>query len=266
MVRSILENIEITALASLLLVLVGIAQIIILRSQKRQTSIILLSQYRKLWSKNQKHWGNVIFIGRMEGEYYQVLSQKELLKRVEILQEYSNSFPTIWARDSVREVFSLLGEITSRILQGHMKVSDTYPIFGTEFLRQSRPMRQLVEPNYKSYFSNPPESKNHEGIRSEMQTWLSYHDGLRRRCLILIDLMWAEAVRMGDLPFDEAIQGALAKEKSGRNCRYRILKEVIRIGGIVKFSLGLKFYFFLKRAEVYTIFNMKGVRLPKYLR
>jgi len=64
-----------TAIATVLLVLVGLIQIFVLFSQRKQTRIALTEQYRQLWNSLKNYWGNVIFIGRENGEYYQVLDE-----------------------------------------------------------------------------------------------------------------------------------------------------------------------------------------------
>ncbi|MFC6999898.1 hypothetical protein [Rufibacter roseus] len=255
-----MSDATLTALATVLLVIVGLAQVFVLISQKRQTRIALITEYRQLWNKLKPYWGNVIFIGRVEGEYYQVVNNKRLSKLKELTDQHSYSAPTIWALESVQNIFGLLGEVSTRILQGHLTVSDTYPIFGTGFLRQSRPLRQLLEPSYQHYFSSELESEKHSSIRNEMQDWLVYHDGLRRRCLILIDLLWAEAARLEDLPPDEMQSAANSKKVTGKLNRTRVFSETIRINGLSKLLLAIKLSRFLLRAEYFSRSNWLGIK------
>ncbi|MCF8295263.1 MAG: hypothetical protein K9I34_04285 [Bacteroidales bacterium] len=67
-----------TAIATILLVLVGLVQIFVLFSQKKQTRIALTEQYRQLWNSLKNYWGNVVFISRENGEYYQVLDETSI--------------------------------------------------------------------------------------------------------------------------------------------------------------------------------------------
>ena len=189
-----------TAIATVLLVLVGLVQIFVLYLQKKQARIALTEQYRQLWHSLKKYWGNVIFIGRENGEYYQVLDDASINNLKIEIEKHRLGSPTIWALDSIQKVCGVLGEISTRILQGHLNIADIYPIFGTQFLRQSRPLRQLLEPEYQNSYQTNETAEQHKYIRTEVQDWLVYHDGLRRRCLILIDLLWAEAARLEDLP------------------------------------------------------------------
>jgi hypothetical protein len=50
-----------TAIATVLLVLVGLIQIFVLFSQRKQTRIALTEQYRQLWNSLNNYWGNFIF-------------------------------------------------------------------------------------------------------------------------------------------------------------------------------------------------------------
>jgi hypothetical protein len=256
---SILSDSALTAIATILLVLVGLAQVFILISQKRQTRIALIAEYRQLWNDNKKHWGNIVYIGRSSNEYYQVVNKKRLNKLKEKTLEYNLYEPTIWARESVQKICGILAEVSTRLLQGHLTISETYPIFGTEFLRQSRALRQLLEPNYQHYFSHESDSKNHNSVRKEVQDWLIYHDGVRRRCLILIDLLWAEACRLEDLPSFEMQSAADAKKISGKNNRKRVFQEVFRLNGLKRIYLAFRLSRFLRRAEYYSFFNETGI-------
>ncbi len=248
-----------TAFATVLLVLVGLAQIFVLVSQKKQTRIALTEQYRQLWNSLKKYWGNVIFIGRENGEYYQVLDETLINNLKEETKKHRLDTPTIWALESIQNVCGTLGEVSTRVLQGHLKVADVYPIFGTEFLRQSRPIRQLLEPEYKNSYYTEDINEQHNRIRTEIQDWLVYHDGLRRRCLIIIDLLWSEAAKLEDLPPDDMKSAADAKKNTGGLNRKRIFKETIRLNGLTKVFYALKLSRFLRKAEYCSLFNWKGI-------
>lgn len=249
-----------TAIATALLVLVGLIQIAVLVSQRKQTRIALTEQYRELWKSLKKHWGNLVFIGRENGEYYQVLDEISINNLKDETKKQGPNTPTIWALESIQKVCGTLGEVSTRVLQGHLKVSDIYPIFATEFLRQSRPLRQLLEPEYQNSYHTDNTNEQHNLIRTQLQDWLIYHDGLRRRCLIIIDLLWAEAVRLEDLPPDDMKSAADAKKKSGAKNRKRVFREILRINGLTEIFLALKLSRFLRRAEYCSIFNWSGIK------
>lgn len=249
-----------TAIATVLLVLVGLVQIFVLFSQRKQMRIALTEQYRQLWNSLKKHWGNVVFLGRGNGEYYQVLDEISIKELNAEITKHRLDTPTIWALESIQKVCGTLGEISTRVLQGHLQVSDIYPIFGTQFLRQSRPLRQLLEPDYQNSHQTDKTTEQHKRIRTEIQDWLVYHDGLRRRCLILIDLLWAEAARLEDLPPDDMQSAADAKKNTGGLNRKRVFEETIRLNGITNIFYALKLSRFLRKAEYCSWTNWRGIK------
>lgn len=249
-----------TAIATVLLVLVGLVQIFVLFSQKKQTRIALTEQYRQLWNSLKKYWGNVIFIGRENGEYYQVLDEPSINTLITETTKHRLDTPTIWALESIQKVCGALGEVSTRVLQGHLNVADIYPIFGTQFLRQSRPLRILLEPDYeKNSYQTDETTEQHKLIRKEIQDWLVYHDGLRRRCLILIDLLWAEATRLEDLPPNEMKSAADSKKLTGNLNRERVFKETIKLNGRTQILLAFSLSRFLRKAEYRSLLNWSGL-------
>ena len=217
----------ITALSTALLVMVGVAQIGILRAQRRQSQLALMEEYRRRWRDTRGAWGTVVFIGRDEDEYYQVLDRDEIENLVQREGAANSTTPTVWARDAAVTIFGNLSDLCVRILQGQLCVRDVYPLLGTEFLRHSRPLRILLDKTYPSdaQFACP----QHTRIREEIQDWLIYHDGIRRRCLILMDLLWAEAARLEDLPPSDLLTSAEAKIRTGGTNRKRLRIECKRL-------------------------------------
>lgn len=161
--------------------------------------------------------------------------------------------------ESIQKVCGTLGEISTRVLQGHLKVADIYPIFGTQFLRQSRTLRQLLEPDYKNAYQTDETTEQHKCVRNEIQDWLVYHDGLRRRCLILIDLLWAEATRLEDLPPYDVKSAADAKRHTGKLNRRRVQQEILKLNGRTKLFLAFKLSRFLRKAEYSSWSNWSGI-------
>ncbi|AGF53240.1 slr0666 [Synechocystis sp. PCC 6803] len=254
-----MDNATITAIATGLLVVVGIAQIGILTSQNRQTRLALVSEYWKRWHNSKDYWGRIIFVGRELDEYYQVLNQKELRELCDLLKEVRSDAPTIWALESIRVVSGILGDVSMRILQGQLDVSDAYPIFGTSLLRHSLPLRKLLDSSYQDRHFDPGISESHKEVRRELQHWLIYHNGLRRRCLILLDLLWAEAVRLEDLPPQDIESAAEAKKQTGSRNRSRLFREALRLNGLFRFFFAWQLSRFLLHAEYKSIWNWNGI-------
>lgn len=159
-------------------------------------------------------WGVIIFTGRDQDEYYQVVDQNELKHFAKLKDEANNSTPTIWALDASRSIFTTLSKICIKIIQNQITISDVYSIFGTDLLRQSKPLRILLDSYYPNGHSRP--DRIHSKIRKEVQDLLIYHDGVRRRCLILLDMLWAEAARLEDLPPSDLKSAAETKIKTGK--------------------------------------------------
>lgn len=239
-----------------LLVLVGFAQVRMLFSQKHQNQLALLQDYRERWWAFKKHWAAVVYIGRDEVDYYQVADQILLKEFGDLKEGYSLSEPTVWALESIRVVSGLFSDICIRVLQGHLNVRDVYPIFGSELLRQGRPLRVLLDVYYSRSRTGGGE---HIGIREELQDWLIYHDGIRRRCLILMDLLWAEGVRLGDICPSDIRCAAEAKICTAKKINERISCEIKAINGSASFVRVLRFKSYLKHAQFRKGFWENGI-------
>lgn len=259
-----MENEKIIALTSILLVFASMAQLAILIVQNRQSRLQLIIDYRRRWNDAHKNWGDVVFVGRNPDEYYQVIDEKKIGELKNITQENRLDTPTIWARDSIQIVCGILNEVSLRILQGQLYVSDAYPIFGTELLRHTKPLRILLDTDNTTSDFYQPENKKHSRIQNEIQDWLIYHDGIRRRCLILIDLLWAEAVRLEDLPPFDMESAANTKLKTGNLNRNRVFKEAYRLNAIYQFGLAFKLYYFLYYSEYRSTFNWIGIKSKRF--
>jgi hypothetical protein len=209
-----MDNATITALATALLVLVGTGQAAILVGQMRHDRLALAESFRKRWAELASDYGIVVFIGREPGEYYQVLDHEAIETLNARVFEANLQKRTVWAIDPAKRMMGFLADLCERVLEGQLDIRDVYGILGSSFLRQSRPIRNIL------HVQAPPDDElrsqkvltNHCRVRGEIQHWAVYHSGLTRRCLILIDLMWAEAARLEDLP-PEDLARAATKEK-----------------------------------------------------
>jgi hypothetical protein len=257
-----LDNNTITALATVILALVGVSQIKMLILQNRQKKIEFVDEYRKQWINSKKDFGIIIYIGRNENEYYQVVD-KNILEEYSQLVKNTNSYsPTVWALDSTRNIFTILSDISIKILKDQLDISDIYPLFGTQLLRHSKPLRILLDKRYID-ISSKYNNKAHNQIRNEIQNWLTYHDGIRRRVLILIDLLWAEATRLEDLPPQDIKSAADAKINTGYLNRERLYKECLRLNGFSKIIYAKRLSTFLKHSEYKTKCSNIGINKEK---
>ncbi|MCY1292578.1 hypothetical protein D9M70_418110 [compost metagenome] len=249
-----MNEVELTALATVLLVLVGGAQVVVLLGQRHQQRLDWAEMYRRRWIELKGDWATVVFLGRRASDYYQIAHHETLKQLRDATKASSNDVASSWAQASVRNVCGMLSDLCSRILQGHIQVRDVYPIFGTELLRQGAPLRVLLDGNdsyLKCYGRMGPseEESRHDNLRREMITWLTCHDGIRRRCLIMIDLLWAEASRLEDLPPYEIIGAADAKSKTGHLNRARLRSEAFRLNRWWSWRRSLRLSRFLRYSE-----------------
>lgn len=262
----------ITALATGMLVLVGIVQSRILASQHRQHRFDLAESYWSRWSGCRQSWAVVIFVGRECGEYYQIADKKFLKKLNNLVDDSDYSGPSTWALNPIAEVTGIMSEVCLQIFHGRLTISDVYPVFGTELLRQGFPLHALLQVREEVQYSeeyyceekdSDKHTEMHEMVRDELQTWLEYHDGTRRRCLILMDLLWAEAARLEDLSDYELRVAADIKKESGHKNRKRLRKECSRVLGVKGFFRALRLSRFLRNAEHQRKFSRIGLRKEK---
>lgn len=249
-----MSDAEMSALATVLLVFVGAAQVVILAGQRLQQRLDWAEMYRRRWIELHEDWATVVFLGRRVTDYYQITHHESLEKLRRASMTASNEIASSWAQASVRNICGMLSDLCSRVLQGQINVHEIYPIFGTELLRQGAPLRVLLDgksEHLKCYGSIGPseEEIRHDNLRSEMSTWLACHDGIRRRCLILIDLLWAEAARLEDLPPYELATAADAKQITGHLNRSRVRAEAFRLNGWVAWKKAIVLMHHLRYAE-----------------
>lgn len=243
-----------------LLVLTGVVQAVVLVGQRRQQRLDWAEEYRHQWANLKDDWARVVYLGRRHGAYYQ-LAEPDTLKKLDVnTSQINNEGPTTWALYSVRQVCCTLSDVCLRLLQGQMHIRDVYPIFGTGFLRHGASLRALLDSSFSLMGygrMGPTEAElQHDRLRYEVQTWLVCHDGIRRRCLILMDLLWAEAARLEDLPPMDLRIAADAKRKTGHKNRKRLLEEVIRIDGCLSMIRALRLSYFLRNAEYQRYFGI----------
>lgn len=243
-----------TALATVLLVIVGAAQVFILSGQRLQQRLDWAEMYRRRWAELKGDWAIIVFLGRRASDYYQVAHHETLQELREAVRAPSTGVASSWAQASVRNVCGMLSDLCSRVLQGQIKIQEVYPIFGTELLRQGAPLRALLDgrsDHLMCYGRLGPteEESRHDSIRGELTTWLVCHDGIRRRCLIMIDLLWAEAARLEDLPPYEVEAAANAKSTTGHLNRARLRTEVLRLGRWRAWRRSVRLSNYLRHAE-----------------
>ena len=254
-----MDAVILTAVATVLLVLTGFAQITIMRNQRRQGSLQLIENYRQRWHDSKNDFGTVIYFGGGVDDFYQIMDHEAIAQLQEKLDNTSEKSQTVWAVDALRSVCGTLSDICTRILQGQLQIQDAYPALGTELLRYTKRLKTILDPACTESGRTFGHTSPHSGIREELQDWLVYHDGRRRRCLILIDLLWAEAARLEDLPPNELLAAAEVKLLSGSANRSRVFNECLRLNGLTGIFLAFRFSRFLRHAEFRRFLRLTGI-------
>ncbi|MEG1563492.1 MAG: hypothetical protein RR365_07165 [Bacteroides sp.] len=259
-----MSDAQLTIVATALLVLIGFAQFFVLLAQRHQQRLDWAEMYRRRWIELKGDWAIVVFLGRRSTDYYQIAHYETLQRLHDVTNSESLDQSSSWAQASIRNICGLLSDLCSRILQGDLQVRDIYPIFGTELLRQSAPLRILLDGQsdfLRAYGSMGPtdEERKHDRLRSEMTTWLVCHDGMRRRCLIMLDLLWAEAARLEDLPPTDLALAADSKAGTGYMNRLRIRAETRRLNRWWAWLRPWKLSQFLRHAEWQKFSNWHGL-------
>lgn len=252
-----------TALATILLVLVGIFQAYIFNSQRRLSRLDWAYKYDQKWMKLRNDWATVIYIGRFYDEYYQI-ADKDLLHELNAKCATANvSERSVWFLSKAINTFTFLNDICQRVLMGQLQIQEIYPILGSEFLRHSKPLRELLDNNCHKHNGKMTLNKMeecHSILQNEISTWLICHDGIRRRTLILIDLLWAEAARIEDLPPYELITAANAKLKTGKMNRKRLKEEIYLLSGKKAILRVFSLSNFLYHSEYKRRFSFIGIK------
>lgn len=111
-----------------------------------------------------------------------------------------------------RAILRFFAEVCGLIMRGTIGPADAYEAFGAEVARNGGAIRELLD--------------------DKVHSWLIVQPGLKLRVLILIDLMWAEGARLGELETQPTPKQAAAwKRKTGTGKRnrkraYRLARQV----------------------------------------
>jgi hypothetical protein len=254
-----MDPVVLTAIATALLVVAAFAQITVSRAQRRQESLLYIDNFRQRWRDSKDDFGTVIYFAGDPDDFYQLIDHKAVVQLQTKCKETSLEGQTVWALDALRSACGTLSDMCMRILQGQLHVQDAYPAFGTELLRYSNRLRNILDPPRTETGKTFTKTSTHLQIREELQDWLIYHDGRRRRCLILVDLLWAEAARLEDLPPGDLRSAAEAKRRSGALNRSRVFFECIRLNGLLGLFLAFRLARFLRHAEFRGLLSLVGL-------
>lgn len=251
---------SIQGLLTALLVLFAAGQVYVIRQQRLLAELQVVHELREQWLAVRDEWLGMLVLG---GHFYldipvdassrypvladeRIAQYRELVhfnrsKRSwaeieEALDEdevalLSHGSPLQFPEEFHRLPLGILATVCAYILRGRLTMGSAYEVFGADLTRNSSSVRYVtdVAPNSTYY--------------------LNYYPGVRRRVLVLLDLMWAEAATRGDLNHREATAAADTKDKwkTGLRNRRRLRAEARRLG---RFMWSWQLEWHLTAAEV----------------
>ena len=112
---------------------------------------------------------------------------------------------------SVRRILVFNSEIAGQILRGELQPQLAYEVLGPQIARNGGTIREMME---------------------NQAEWVSFQPGLQLRVLALIDLMWAEGARIGELETQPTAKEVATHKRttgSGKASRKRTAQLVRRV-------------------------------------
>lgn len=234
---------SIEALLTALLALFAAGQVYVIRQQRLLAELQVVHELREQWNAVEDEWIGMLVLG---GHFYldvpDEVSAKYPVLSHERIDEYrslvhfhrrkksweamSDSLDedelALLSHGSVlrfpeafhRQPLELLGTVCAYLLRGRLTIGTAYEVFGADLIRNSSSIRYVTDAAPSSTY------------------FLRNYPGIRRRVLILLDLVWAEAVKRGDLDALEARKAAAAKAqaRTGLRNRRRLRAEARRLG------------------------------------
>lgn len=252
------ERVPWSAIATLASV-VALSQFFFIRRQSHREQVLLLRDLSASWNNLRGAWDRAILLARGPDDHYVNASDADKAAVA------SGDDEVVRAHEvSAQDVIRFLASIAMLVLDGKLKPSTAYAALGTEVVRNSRPLRTLTE-------HHPPpaawamtiyieqEWMEHDRPRSDaLRFWASYHVGTKRRLDIILDILWAQAVRLRDLPMYDVAMAAEVKElfDTGRRNRDRSSIEAWRLR---RPYVAIRLRRLLRAAEYRSITNPFGV-------
>ncbi|MGQ0434900.1 MAG: hypothetical protein ACT452_21130 [Microthrixaceae bacterium] len=209
--------------------------------QARRDEVSLITSLSDRWGRAQGDWVRAMLIARGPTDYYNVAAPLETAHYAKLLmdlQEFAGvglEDPQWHARhqalanrsreyeERAAATIELLAGISLLVLRGRLSPSGAYAVVGPQLVRNGGSLRTLLP-------DAPQRAPYGEGLAWNLQNWATYRPGVVRRVLILLDLAWAEAARLGDLgPFELATAADVKASGTGQRNRDRLFRQVRRV-------------------------------------
>jgi hypothetical protein len=236
---------------------------------------------RSAWQDLRPKWRIAVMLARGPSDYYNLdITDGEVAKwrSVQLLAEHIDGLEgDDWDvghhqlrraetpyEIAIRDCIGFLADTAQLVARGRLSIDDAYAVCGREVIRQARPIRVLLGYPVASQGFEKMEEADERGGGYELETdweyglqrpltggdwhsWIDYYPAVRTRTFALLDLLWALAVRDGDIEAAEAKQIARHKRRSsGRACRVRVAKSCMHFRSPVR---AMRLTFLLTYAE-----------------
>jgi cysteine synthase len=184
--------------------------------QARRDEVSLIAVLSDRWARAQDDWMKAMLVARGPTNYYNIAAPEETARYEGLLADladlaamgpgrpgWSGRHQALANRSREYEsaaaaVIEQLASISLLVLRGRLSTGGAYAVLGPQLVRNAGSLRILLVRH-----------RGDAGVVSEparrVGGWAQYRPGVVRRVLVLVDLLWAEAARLGDLaPFELA--------------------------------------------------------------
>jgi hypothetical protein len=216
------------------------------RKQAQTAELSILTELSARWAAAEQNWIKTLLVSRGPTDYYNRANPEETRRYANLLTEWealqrrpgtSADRLDFQARHDgrIREyelaatsLIEFLASSSLLVLRGRITVESAYAVFGPQLTRNGGALREVLPHAPRDIQSSGPRAAADE-VRWRIRDWGSYRPGVVRRVLALVDLLWAEAVRLDDLgPYELASAAEAKAEGAGVTCRDRVRHEVDR--------------------------------------
>ena len=245
----------------------------------RVTRVELVTDVRREWEALRKEWSRCLLLYHGPDYYYVDASLEEreqirrLIEEVERLGVDSREAQDLSRRGSaisqtvelmraeaasVRSVVRFLAYAGELLLSGRLNPIDATSVFGPDIAPQGRALRWMAGiTRLRQDAQDPSDAEASEWVimADQITSW-SYH-AEQEVLLCLIDILWAESARSGNIDPDVLVKVAGHKKVSGagRRCRRRVFRATRRRGG---FRLAFAYHRLLRHAETLPFDSVFG--------
>lgn len=234
MIEKVFSVIQIDPLAAsiaALAALVALQQYLVSRISSSQNEVILIAELRREWASLKDEWHAAILAVNGPDSYYTPAPLEMRQKFTKTIKELDKSRGEggyeSWKKgrmqshlfeQSIRDCLFFLDSLSSAVFSGKISPRLAYTIVGPEVPRRSKQVRLMLG-------EGPIDSVPHYHYFV-----VNSYPGLKIRIFALIDVLWAEASRLGDLEHHELVKVAqYKKNKTGTSCRKRARRLTMKV-------------------------------------